>query len=97
MAKPPCQNGLQTSLSLPRLTCLDGERRTLGAVKLRLGHHLAQQGFSILIHTVRRALFFIRRESMGSLRIAFLTQKILVFKYNERKNIKRGAFLTLIA
>ena len=37
--------GLQTSLYPPRLTCLDRDIRTLGAVKREIGYRLAHAGF----------------------------------------------------
>ena len=45
--------GLQTSLFLPRLTCLDADIRMLGAVKQTIGYRLALAGFSIPEYTVR--------------------------------------------
>jgi len=39
------ERGLQTSLFPPRLTCLDRENRTLGAVKREIGRRLAHAGF----------------------------------------------------
>ena len=54
--KKELERGLQTSLLLTRLTCLDRANRMLGAVKREIGHRLAPQGFSILVTRLGGAL-----------------------------------------
>ena len=59
--KKELERGLQTSLLLTRLTCLDRANRMLGAVKREIGHRLALQGFSFLVTRLGGAL----RKNLG--------------------------------